>query len=151
MPVLIVLALASTGALAATSEQTKLVARDLVCLCGDCNRESLATCMCGYATARRVEIGEALDRGLEDAEIVADFVQNYGQIVLATPPPEGYNLLAWITPFAIMVLAAAVLRSVLVNWKRAPPAASPTAPETSAGSDESEHAQRMRNELQDFD
>ena len=146
------LGLASPPAHGATPEETKGIARDLVCLCGDCNRESLATCQCGFAAERRAEIGDALDRGRAATEVVAQFVETYGQIVLATPPPEGYNLLAWITPFAIMVLAAALLRSVLVNWKRgrvAHPA--PSAPDRAAGDRDQTIQQRLREELQDFD
>ena len=151
IPVLL-LAFACPRAHAATPEQTKGVARDLVCLCGDCNRESLATCQCGFAADRRTEIGDALDRGRSATEVVAQFVETYGQIVLATPPPKGYNLLAWIIPFAIMVLAAALLRSVLVNWKRGKvvhPA--PSTPERSASDRDDTMQQRLREELRDFD
>ena len=137
---------------AATPEQTKGIARELVCLCGDCNRESLATCQCGHATDLRAEIGDALDRGRTDADIVAQFVETYGQIVLATPPPKGYNLLAWITPFALMVLAAVLLRFMLVSWKKAKVAdAVAPPPERATGSDDDTYQQRLRQELRDFD
>ena len=148
----LLLALSCALADAATSEQTKTIAGELVCLCGDCNRESLATCQCGHAADRRAEIADALDGGGTGANIVAQFVQTYGQIVLATPPPTGYNLLAWITPFALMVLAAALLRLVLVNWKRAKVAESgapPARPSTAVGDDN--YQQQLREELRDRD
>ncbi len=149
---MLLLAFACPWAQGATSEETKSIARDLVCLCGDCNRESLATCQCGFAADRRAEIGDALDRGRSATDVVAQFVETHGQIVLATPPPKGYNLLAWITPFAIMVLAAALLRSVLVNWKRGKLARPvPPPPDQSTSDRDDTIQQRLREELRDFD
>ncbi len=105
-------------AAAVTSEPTKEISRNLVCLCGDCNRESLATCVCSFAASRREEIRTALDAGKRPEEIIAWLVENYGSVVMATPPREGYNLLAWIAPFAILVFGGLILRSVLLGWRR---------------------------------
>ena len=135
----------------ATSAETKRVAKELVCLCGDCNRESLATCQCDYAVDRRTEIGTALDSGHTDVQMIAQFVENYGQHVLATPPPQGYNLLAWIIPFAIMIVAAFLLRSVLVNWKRDRPRLEPTSAMDGGEISEDNYQQQLRSELRDSD
>ena len=149
----VLFAIAGPRAHAATPEETKGIARELVCLCGDCNRESLATCQCGFAADRRAEIGAALDGDSGGAEIIAQFVETYGSIVLATPPPKGYNLLAWIIPFALMLLAAAFLRSVLVRWKRGKAAhALPFPPPDHSARDRDDVVQqRLREELRDFD
>jgi cytochrome c-type biogenesis protein CcmH/NrfF len=37
---------------------------------------------------------------------------------MAIPPRKGYNLLAWIVPFAILVIGGLILRSVVVGWRR---------------------------------
>ncbi len=138
---------------AATPTQIKEVARELVCLCGDCNRESLATCLCSFAQAQRQELAENLDAGKARREIIRQFVDQYGQIVLASPPPQGYNLLAWIVPIAMLVFGVAVVRSVLIRWRRGhatsqnrAAAAAPPGTEKTA-----EYQDKLRRELDHFD
>lgn len=138
---------------AATSEKTKEVARNLVCLCGDCNRESLATCVCGYAASQREVISTALDAGTKPEKIIAQFVGTYGSVVMAIPPRKGYNLLAWIVPIAIMVIGGLILRSVLLGWRRDhrssdPDKADPPVQED-AGTDA--YKDRLRRDLNNFD
>lgn len=145
------LAASSCPATAATPEQIKQVARELVCLCGTCNRESLATCTCGeFAVPQREAIGAALDAGQTKEAIVADYVSRFGQMVLASPPPEGYKLLAWIAPIAALVLGIALVRSVLLRWRKDHPLLSPSSSQPAPSSPEAYH-QRLRQELEDFD
>jgi cytochrome c-type biogenesis protein CcmH/NrfF len=134
---------------AVTPEEIKVVARELVCLCGSCNRESLATCTCTeFAVPEREAIGAALDAGKTQDEIVADYVSRYGQMVLASPPPEGYKLLAWIAPIAALLLGVALVRAVLLRWRRDHPQAQPV----SAPADSPQgYNQRLQQELKDFD
>ena len=101
--VLFLLAISVASVRAASPEAIKEVAAELVCLCGDCARESLATCLCGFATQQREDIGSSLDGGKTAQETIDEYVSEYGQMVLASPPAEGINLLAWITPFAALV------------------------------------------------
>lgn len=134
---------------AVTPEQIKVVARDLVCLCGTCNRESLATCTCTeFAVPQREAIGAALEVGKTKDEIVADFVSRYGQMVLASPPPEGYKLLAWIAPIAALILGVVLVRTVLLRWRREHPQSQPVSALV-AGPEG--YNQRLQQELKDFD
>ncbi len=137
---------------AATPREVKDVAGELVCLCGDCNRESLATCICSFATSHRQELATALDAGKTRQEIIEQFVDQYGQIILASPPPEGYNLLAWIAPFAILLFGIVVVRSVLVSWRRNQGATrdgeESTGPVKSKTTD---YRERLQRELDHFD
>lgn len=133
---------------AATPEEIKVVAKDLVCLCGSCNRESLATCTCGeFAVPERDKIGVALDAGKSHDEIVADFVARFGQMVLASPPPEGYRLLAWIAPITALLLGVFLVRTVLLKWRREHLQTQPV----SAATGPHEYNQRLQQELKDFD
>ena len=113
--VLFLLALSVASVRAASPEAIKEVAAELVCLCGDCARESLATCLCGFATQQREDIGSSLDGGKTAQETIDEYVSEYGQMVLASPPAEGINLLAWITPFAALVFGVFLIRSILRN------------------------------------
>jgi cytochrome c-type biogenesis protein CcmH/NrfF len=133
---------------APTPEEIKVVAKELVCLCGSCNRESLATCTCTeFAVPQREVIGAALEAGKTQDEIVADFVSRYGQMVLASPPPEGYKLLAWIAPIAALLLGVALVRTVLVRWRRDHTQPQPA----SAAAGPQGYNQRLQQELRDFD
>ena len=133
---------------AATPEEIKVVAKDLVCLCGSCNRESLATCTCTeFAVPERDKIGAALDGGKNHDEIVADFVSRFGQMVLASPPPTGYRLLAWIAPITALILGVFLVRTVLLKWRKEQVQTQPV----SAAAGPREYNQRLQQELKDFD
>ncbi len=139
-----------------TSAQIKKVAKDLVCLCGSCNRESLATCICtDFAVPEREVIGEALAAGQTHQQIVDSFVERFGLRALATPPARGYTLLAWIGPFVGLIFGVFVVRQVLLRWRRghaageavADPNVSSVAPEVDANP----IRQRLERELDEFD
>ena len=140
--VLFLLAISVASVRAASPEAIKEVAAELVCLCGDCARESLATCLCGFATQQRADIGNSLDGGKTAQETIDEYVSEYGQMVLASPPAEGVNLLAWITPFAALVFGVFLIRSILRNRMQE---ASPTPTVETAQRD------RLQRELERFD
>jgi cytochrome c-type biogenesis protein CcmH/NrfF len=54
----------------------------------------------------------AIAAGESDKQILDDFSGKYGLTVLAAPPAHGFNLVAWIAPFA--VFAAALLGTILL-------------------------------------
>ena len=101
---------------APTPEQIKEMAADLVCLCGTCNRESLATCLCAFAMSEREDIGRLLEEGQGREEIVAAYVERFGPMVLANPP-EGYGVV-WIIPFVVLAGGALGVRQILLRWRR---------------------------------
>ena len=53
------------------------------------------------------------------SEIKAKLVANFGQAVLAAPPKKGFNLLAWVLPFAGVGAGAVVLGALAWRWSRA--------------------------------
>ena len=50
--------------------------------------------------------------GQSDQQILDGFVAKYGAVVLAAPTTHGFDLVAWIAPFA--VFAAALLGTILL-------------------------------------
>ncbi len=146
---LLLLCLLAAPALAASTEEIKEVAAELVCLCGDCNRESLATCLCNeFAVPQREYIGQLLDEGKSHREIIDEYVSAYGQIALAMPPPKGANLLAWIAPFAALLFGVFLIRSVLRGWRREGPSAGQSTPGETAPN--AAQRERMQRELDRF-
>ena len=147
--VLAALALGFSPVGAATTAEIKAVAEDLVCLCGNCNRESLATCLCtDFAVPEREAIGLALDQDQTRQQIIDGYVARFGPMALAVPPREGFNLLAWIAPFLALLFGVALVRTLLVRWKdqgQAP--LQPKAPPA----DHSQDPDRLRRELENYD
>lgn len=60
----------------------------------------------------RNELSAGIDSGLTDQEILSSFAAKYGATVLAAPSTQGFDLVAWIAPFA--VFAVALLGTILL-------------------------------------
>ena len=62
------------------------------------------------------ELNAAIASGASDQEILSSFAAKYGATVLAAPTTHGFDLVAWVAPFA--VFAAALLGTILLvrHW-----------------------------------
>lgn len=102
----------SLGATDAGSRYNDLSHR-LMCTCGcaqilgECNHVG-----CQSSGQELDELRVALAAGMGDQEILAKFASKYGATVLAAPTTQGFDLVAWIAPFA--VFAAALLGTILL-------------------------------------
>ena len=102
----------SLGATDAGSRYLDLNHR-LMCTCGcaeilgECNHVG-----CQSSGRELAELSAGIAGGKSDKEILNSFATKYGATVLAAPTTEGFNLVAWIAPFA--VLAAALLGTILL-------------------------------------
>jgi cytochrome c-type biogenesis protein CcmH/NrfF len=99
----------------------------MMCMCG-CN-QILLECNhvgCTYSERMRNELTAGLDRGDSDSLVLQAFVQKYGNTVLAAPTSSGFNVIAWIMPFAVFGLATAMAVWLVRMWK-ARPVAQPVA------------------------
>ncbi len=93
----------------------------LVCQCG-CH-EQLTVCAmqnCHSATPMRAEIREKLQAGMGVDQIVESIVAKIGKQVLAAPTLKGFDLTAWVMPFAILGLGLVVVTWLVVKMTRAP-------------------------------
>jgi cytochrome c-type biogenesis protein CcmH len=85
----------------------------LMCTCGcaqllgECNHVG-----CPESGRERDELKVAIAAGKSDKEILDWFAAKYGATMLAAPTTEGFNLVAWIAPFA--VFGAALLGTILL-------------------------------------
>jgi cytochrome c-type biogenesis protein CcmH len=85
----------------------------LMCTCGcaeilgECNHVG-----CPNSTGELNELRDGIANGQSDEEILHTFIGKYGAIVLAAPTAHGFDLVAWIAPFA--VFAAALLGTILL-------------------------------------
>jgi len=85
----------------------------LMCTCGcaqllgECNHVG-----CPESGRERNELSAAIAAGKSDKEILDWFAAKYGATMLAAPTTQGFDLVAWIAPFA--VFAAALLGTILL-------------------------------------
>ncbi len=101
------------------TEAVRRVGSKLACLCG-CNN-TVADCQmleCSFSLPARQRIAALQAMGKSDAEIVNDFVQQYGTRVLAVPPAEGFNLLAWVMPFVAIAAGLAIVWMFIQRFRR---------------------------------
>jgi cytochrome c-type biogenesis protein CcmH len=113
---LVILVCFSLGATDAGSRFNDLGHR-MMCTCGcaqllgECNHVG-----CPNSTGERDELSAAIAAGSSDQEIMSAFSVKYGATVLAAPTTKGFDLVAWIAPFAF--LAAGLLLAILlvVRW-----------------------------------
>jgi cytochrome c-type biogenesis protein CcmH len=102
----------SLGATDAGSRFNNLGHR-LMCTCGCA--QLLGECDHAGCPARgqeEVELRTFIASGLSDNQILDAFAAKYGATVRAAPTTHGFNLVAWIAPFA--VFAAALLGTILL-------------------------------------
>jgi cytochrome c-type biogenesis protein CcmH/NrfF len=114
------------GAGDTTARYNYLGNQKLICTCG-CN-QILLQCNhigCTVSTQEEAELRNALDRGDSDNLILQNFVQKYGPTVLAAPPESGFNLVAWIAPGLVFLLAMLGTALVIRKWKLHPVAMPP--------------------------
>jgi cytochrome c-type biogenesis protein CcmH/NrfF len=93
----------------------------MMCTCG-CN-QVLLECNhvgCTASDKMRGELQAALDKGLKDQGVLDEFVQKYGATVLNAPTTHGLNLVAWIMPFAALLLATWFTVVFIRKWKERP-------------------------------
>jgi cytochrome c-type biogenesis protein CcmH len=117
----------SPFAMAADRERVKEVGENFICICM-CN-QLLTGCNhvnCPNSPGMMKEVSELLDQGKSEAEIKAYFVNKYGLTVLSAPPTSGFNLSAWIMPFAVLIVGAVIAvyfaRRFRARWAGAAPA-----------------------------
>jgi cytochrome c-type biogenesis protein CcmH len=69
------------------------------------------------------DLGRQIDLGMDDPSIVAYFSEKYGITVLSAPPASGFNLTAWVMPFAALAvglfMALYFLRQFRTRWAAA--------------------------------
>jgi len=90
----------------------------MICACG-CN-QILLECNhvgCPLSDGMRNELAAGLERGDSDDLILQAFVQKYGPTILAAPTTTGFNRIAWIMPFLVLLAGFASAVLIVRSWK----------------------------------
>jgi cytochrome c-type biogenesis protein CcmH len=125
-----------------TDDEVNAIAKQLYCpVC-----ENIPLDVCGTQACEqwRQLIREKLSQGWSEAQIKQYFVDQYGDRVLATPPPRGLNWLVYLVPPLAIGLGAYILYRAIRAWKQ--PALAPSIPEPPS-IPEDEYVRRLEEEL----
>ena len=95
---------------------SKDVEKQLMCQCG-CTMV-VDVCDCETANQMRDKIAELIGQGQDKNQIVAYFVGEYGEKILSAPTKKGFNLVAWVVPFAAVIIGGTALYFILRAWAR---------------------------------
>ena len=102
--------------------------------CPICQGVRLDVCEQKVCQQMRDMIDEMLIEGKSKQEIIDEFVDQYGVVILGEPPKEGINIMAWLMPVLLVLAGLGFAFWMSKKWtqkKPAPATAAPTA--SSAG------------------
>ena len=124
----------------------------LTCQCGcgltvhSCNHVQ-----CPSAIPLKAEISSQLAEGKGAAEVLEYFAGKYGEKILSAPTTTGFNIVAWVTPFAVVLIATVIITIVARRWsvRGVQVEAAASSPPAEAGDEE--RRARLRSELERFD
>ncbi|MCA9674310.1 MAG: cytochrome c biogenesis protein CcsA [Kofleriaceae bacterium] len=140
----------------ASRDLARRLMKELVCMCGGCQRESLYDCKCGYAAQDRelvLSMLKSRDLSTPDGrdkayrEVVSGFVRKYGgEQVLATPR----NQASWVLPYAAIAGGLALLVVLVRGWvvRGRAQAARDAGP---GGPEDETYGEKLDDELRDID
>ena len=131
-------------------DEVNEVARELWCPL--CSGVRLDACELKACDQMKDEIAIKLTDGEDLASIKSYFVDQYGPQVLGEPPREGFNLLAWILPIAVLLAGGVFLVTRGRKLFRRPDAPVAAAASGEAqGSVEDPYADQLEKELKQYD
>jgi cytochrome c-type biogenesis protein CcmH len=90
------------------------IAKDLNC--PTCAGLNLADCRTQTCAQWRGQIGDLVQEGYSDQEVLDFFATRYGEQVLQSPPKRGFTLLLWVLPFIAILAAGGWLALAMRNW-----------------------------------
>ena len=119
----LIVAFAPVALRAQQTDRAAALSGKLMCMCG-CG-QLLGQCNhidCPLRGGMIKQLDADVASGESDDLILQDFVQQYGEAVLATPPAKGFNLVAWIIPGAAFAIGLCLVILVVRNWRHRSPA-----------------------------
>lgn len=97
-------------------DQTTQIANLL--MCPVCQGQSVGESNSNLANDMRDIIRKQVEQGKSKDEILAYFVNSYGESILASPPPKGINWLLWLLPGVGIIVGGVIITMFLFNAQR---------------------------------
>jgi cytochrome c-type biogenesis protein CcmH len=129
------------------------ISQALTCQCGcgltvaNCNHPT-----CSFSVPVREQIESMIGKGESGAHIIAFYRQKYGEKILSAPTTEGFNLVAWVMPFLVVVLGGAAIVYMANRWRSLPAAGGASvaaSPQSEAAQFDTELKNRLANEIRE--
>jgi cytochrome c-type biogenesis protein CcmF len=126
--------------------------KSLRCMCGGCQRLPLADCACGDFAGERDEIRREIDSGMTKEQILAGYVERWGQDGLTVPPNRGALRAIYMFPMGAIALGGVGLAVLLKKWRKPAPAGAPAeVAATMTKAERDDYDARLDAELKDLD
>ena len=106
--------------------RARAVAKRVMCMCGGC-QDSAGLCShpggtfsgpCETARGMQKDLDVRVARNESDDAILQAYVEQYGPTVLVEPPKKGFDLLAWVMPVLLPLIALVLVWQVVRRWKQ---------------------------------
>jgi cytochrome c-type biogenesis protein CcmH/NrfF len=115
---LVVSIVLTTAASVDTKTRFDKLGHQIMCSCGcsqlllECNHVG-----CTYSSGMREQLMAGVEHGDSDKTIFQGFVDKYGPTALAAPPGTGFNIVAWVMPFAVLIVGIGGTTLLIRKWK----------------------------------
>ncbi len=100
-----------------TDDEVNAIARELYCPV--CENTPLDVCATEACRQWREVIRDKLEQGWTEAEIKQYFIDYYGARVVAEPPRQGFNWLAYVVPPVLILLGVGIFARAVWQWRQA--------------------------------
>jgi cytochrome c-type biogenesis protein CcmH/NrfF len=90
------------------------VASEFICNCG-CN-QMLPACEMDCGKKIRSDIKNKIQSGMDKGQIIQYMKTTYSEDILAAPERSGFNWVAWITPFAVVIIGGVAIERTIRRW-----------------------------------
>lgn len=131
-----------------TDDDVNTVAKKLYCPV--CPNTPLDVCETQACADWRAQIRNQLSEGWTEEQVMAYFVEQYGERVLAEPERSGFTSLVWILPVVAVALGLLVAGQALRNWQRSRQPQVATAAPTEPPAISPETRARIERELREL-
>lgn len=132
---------ASTGQgvwMSQVNEQDLRKVTDNILCAGGCGLTVAAGELTSCEVAKRMNYRAAVyiapssegGQGMTPQQALDRFAKDFGEGVLAAPPKSGFDLIAWVLPFASLGLGIALVGRTLINWRSRQPTVEQVVQET---------------------
>ena len=111
--------------------EARTTALAAVLRCPVCQGLSVHDSPTELAQQMRAVVREQLAAGRSEREVKAYFVSKYGEWILLSPEPRGFNLVVYALPVALLLTGIGLVTLVVRRWTAAPAAAGAAAAERS--------------------
>ena len=120
----VAVAYAQDGTKPPTADDVNRIARQLYCPV--CPNTPLDVCETKACQDWRAQIKDQLAAGWTDDQVIAYFVAQYGERVLAEPRRSGFTSFVWVLPVLALLVGLVVVAQILRSWQARRSAPVPT-------------------------